>query len=183
MSAVSSDEDDLINIGDLPPEPVRLTRIGEVPQISDVEHLPSAAIVAEPDDEPFPNLLPPAGKSSAEAQALITPEQVKSPALHDKFEERLTAPPPPEEPVFLQLTLSDAILLSAALAIGLALGRLDTSGVLALLLGLGAAVALGRTLLFADADHNWTLAAVAGLMLYVGATLGTAALRWLTGGG
>lgn len=186
MSA-SSDEEELIKIGEIPPEKVHLVRIGEVPQI-EREDQPAyddngdrRVVFPELADEPFPNLLPPEGKSSAEAEAEFLPDHIRTPGGLDCLRERLQKPKPPAEPIIPRFGLIDVFILSTALAVGLAIGRIDATGFLALLLGFAATIAIGRTLLFGETDRRWVMAALAVVMVYLGASLGTAALRWFTG--
>jgi len=132
------------------------------------------------DDEPFPNLMPPEGKSPAEAEAELPSELVRSYVILDRLEERLKAKPPVEEPTF-RFTMSEAYALMTAMAIGLALGRAFVSGTLAVLIGgCVATLALARALLFNDASRWWVLIALSALMLYIGATIGAAVMTFGT---
>lgn len=190
MSASSpQNEDDLTSIGDLPVERERLTRIGEVPQVSDYDDLPTfsedlegVTIVSMPEDEPFPNLLPPEGKSPAEAEAEIPKELVASQVTMDRLRERLTSKPEPREeaPPF-RFTMAEGMAIVTAFAVGLAVGRIDSSGLVSLLLGFGVTLVLIRLFFFGEVQRYWIIAAVGVISLYLGATLGTSALRLLTG--
>jgi hypothetical protein len=109
-----------------------------------------------------------AGKSREEAELDLDPARRK------KIEEVKEGAPAAARPEpWIQFNVRDLLIVCTTLAVGLAFGRLDPSGILAFVVGL-VAVGIAATVLIADLRIQfWYTLLFASLAAYIGAILST----------